>query len=155
MSQTVPVDVVGRTYWAYVASAMAEGLGQMLQHGAEGSVIPRRVYTDAQEFFRLALEAAGDAVPSNPSASIANYLIAAGAMPAQKEPVDRPALETFLKEYAQFLQRLQLGKPLRSDDSKVAHELQQFFVQVQEEAEAEAYDKIVQFEPPRTGLRIG
>ena len=154
MSQTAPADVVRRSYWAYVASAMAEGLGQILNHEATSTAIPRRVYVDASEFFRLALEAAGDALPANPSASISNYIIAAdaaSALPAR--PDSRAALRTRLEEYAALLSKLQGGTPVSDDDESTAAGLRDFFVKVQQEAEAETYDQVVRLDLPALSRR--
>jgi hypothetical protein len=155
MSQTVPVDVVSRSYWAYVASAMADGLGGMLERGEKPSVVPRRVYSDAKEFFRLALEAAGDTVPQNPSASIANYIIAADAVRAvQHNQTDRTALRKCLEGYQQLVERLECSDAFKPEEAAVANELKDFFLELEQEAEAETYDRIVQFESPKSGLRL-
>jgi hypothetical protein len=155
MSQTVPVDVVSRSYWAYVASAMAEGLGRILDQGAAPTTIPRRVYADASEFLNLALEGATDSVSPNPSASVANYIIAADAAKSvPRSSADRAALHTCLDQYAQVLSRLAAGQGLTQADSDTAKNLQRFFSQLQQEAESEAYDRIVQFEPPRMNFRL-
>src|SRR5205814_8968452 len=101
MSQTVPAEVVTRSYWAYVAAAMVNGLTRILDQNANAEAIPRRVYADVQEFFKLALEAAGDGLPQNPSASISNYIIAAGAASAvSHSSEDRAALLARLPEYS-------------------------------------------------------
>lgn len=148
MSQTVPIDVVSRSYWAYVASAMAEGLGHILQsHGP--AAIPPRVYVDAREFFRLALEAAGDGLPTNPSASISNYILAADAARAlPQRPSDRTALRVCLEGYSSFLQKLESSGSVDPADEGTAGQLREFFVKVQQEAEAETYGKAVRLDLP-------
>ena len=154
MSQTAPIDVVRRSYWAYVASAMAEGLDKIVRQGAQSTAIPRRVYVDAMEFFRLALEAAGDTLPANPSASISNYIIAAEAAKGlPQRPTDRAALRTCLEEYAGLLNKLQAGAQMSPQDKTTATRLEQFFSKVQQEAEADAYDRVVRLEPPALALK--
>lgn len=155
MSQTVPVEVVGRTYWAYVASAMADGLTRMLRDGAGATVIPKRVYTDAQKFFRIALEAAEDTVPKNPSASIANYIIAAEAARGQHAVYDaREKLKEQLEQYDLLLKRLANGDTPLKEEQKSVDELCRFFAQLHHEAEAEAYDRAVSMQFTQTGHRM-
>jgi hypothetical protein len=155
MSQTVPVDVVSRSYWAYVAAAIADGLAKILE-GEAATLIPTAVYSDAREFFRLALDATGDAIPKNPSASIANYIIAAEAVRAvQHAQADRATMRAYLQNYRAFLERLQSHGTVPAEDVGLATELKDFFFQLQQEAEAESYDRVVQYEGPkdRLGLR--
>src|SRR5260370_42002212 len=83
MSQTVSVGVVGPSHWAYMASVMAEKLQQMRNAKQTGpDQIPVGVYRDAQEFYRLVLEAAGDRTPLNPPASINAYALDADPLRA-------------------------------------------------------------------------
>lgn len=156
MSQTVPLDVVSRSYWAYVASAMVEGLDRVLQQQqATTAPIPRRVFLDAQEFFKLALEAAGDALPNNPSASIANYIIAADAAKViVQSEADRVQLQTRLVLYSALLNKLETGGPLlQEEELETARGLKQFFAQVQREGEAEAYENVIHSEPLPSAFR--
>jgi hypothetical protein len=156
MSQTVPVDVVTRSYWAYVASAMVNGLAQILDSQVAPTVaIPRRVYVDAHQFFKIALEAAGDVVPNNPSASIANYIIAADAakVVVQSE-ADRAQLQTRLLQYATLLNKLENGAAPLQGELETARQLKEFFAQVQHEAEVEAYERVVRSQPPPAGFRM-
>ena len=149
MSQTRSVDVVSRGYWAYIASAMVEGLDQILTRQVPSTTaIPRRVYVDAHRFFELALEAAGDALPQNPSASIANYIIAADAAKIRVEsPADRAQLESRLQRYADLLTKLEVGNALIAEDNEPMADLKRFFAEVQHDAEAEAYERMARAEP--------
>jgi hypothetical protein len=154
MSQTVPAEVVTRSYWAYVAAAMVNGLTRILDQNASPEAIPKRVYADVQEFFKLALEAAGDGLPQNPSASISNYIIAAGAARAVPQPPeDRADLLARLEHYSSVVNKLEAGEPLTKTENEAAATLKEFFLQVQHEAEAEAYDRVVESDPYRTIFR--
>jgi hypothetical protein len=138
-----------------MASAMVDGLGQILGDNAGAEVIPRRVYSDAQDFFRLALEAAGDTLPTNPSASISNYIIAAGAAKALPQPsTDRAELQRRLQEYAIVVNQLQSGQNLAEHERRIAVTLKDFFAQVQREAEAEAYNRVVESDPLPISFRL-
>jgi hypothetical protein len=156
MSQTVPVEVMNRSYWAYVASAMVDGLDQILHHDvAPAMAIPKRVYVDARDFFKLAIEAASDDLPRNPSASISNYIIAAGAAKILVQSIeDRAQLEARLNEYALLIAKLQAGMPPVGGDVQAATALKEFFAVVQQEAETESYERVVQSEGPKNGFGI-
>lgn len=155
MSQTASVDVVSRSYWAYVASRMVEGLDRLIAGEQPGTVIPRRVCADAQEFLRLALEGSEDSVTQNPPASISNYLIAAGAVRATADHSygDRTEVRAALSDYADFVRRISAGSPRETLNDTTAKKLRGFFRQLQQEGEAEAYDKVVHFEMPHVSRR--
>jgi len=154
MSQTTSADIVSRTYWEYVASAMVDGLEQIIQGQAPPtSAISRRVYVDAQRFFDLALEAARDGVPQNPSASIANYIIAANAAHAVHSSGDRLQLRSRLEQFVDLLTALQARTTVVTDDVKGLTDLKCFFAEVQHDAAAEAYERMAS-EIPQTSMRL-
>lgn len=155
MSQTTSADIVSRTYWEYVASAMVDGLDRIIQGQAPpASAISRRVYVDAQTFFDLALEAARDGVPQNPSASIANYIIAANAANVQvQSPGDRLQLRSRLEEFVDLLVALQARTTVVTGDVQGLTDLKCFFAEVQHDAAAEAYERMAS-EIPQTSMRL-
>lgn len=152
MSQTISADVLSKGYWAYVASATAEGLGEILE-GHDASAIPPRVYADAAGFFRGALDAAKGAASQNPAASIANYVIATDAAKARTDN-DRDRLGTSMEQFAGLLNRLSNGEGLRSEEREIANGLVRFFRDLQEQAEAENYSRVVRFDPTKNTLRM-
>jgi hypothetical protein len=135
---------------------MADGLRRIIESGAPSTVIPRRVYVDARDFFQSALEAAGDAVPANPSASIANYIIASQTLNAGKPPapVVRNELRERLTSYNHLLQLLSEGHPPEPADTQTVKELCGFFAELQNEAESEAYQRVMRFDITRPGFRL-
>lgn len=156
MSQTVPAGIMSGSYWAYVASAMVDGLGQILGQQGSPASIPRRVYVDAKEFFRLAIEGAGNTVPTNPSASIANYIIAADAAKIEvTSEAQRAQLEARLQEFASLLRKLEDGVgPADAKETASAVALKDFFAGILHEAELEAYERAVAFKMPPTALKL-
>jgi len=154
MSQTVPVDVMSGAYWEYVASAMVEGLGKILEDSqTPAAAISRRVYVDAHRFFDLALEAAGDTLPKNPSASIANYILAANAANVRvRSTADRDTLRTRLVEYAGLVGILAQGNRPQAIDTLTG--LRDFFREVQHDAEAEAYRMLATNEAQTISFRV-
>lgn len=150
MSQTISVGVVGPSHWSYMAAVMAEGLHKA--GGAkriEGNEIPSGVYSDALEFYTLALQAAGDAVPKNPPASFNAYMIAVEAARASwpTVPGTRQEIGACLGRYLSFLRKLQQPRDLVPEELETAEALRKFFLQLQMEGEAEAYEQGVYFEP--------
>src|SRR5436309_2500997 len=81
MSDTISVDVVGPSHWAFVATVMADCLEEVARlRSTRSDLVPKRVYSDAKEFFRLVLQSVGSGVPDNPPASLNAYVIAADAL---------------------------------------------------------------------------
>jgi hypothetical protein len=155
MSQTTSADIVSRTYWEYVASAMVDGLERIIQgQAAPAAAISRRVYVDAQRFFDLALEAARDGIPQNPSASIANYIIAANAANVQvQSPGDRLQLRSRLEQFVDLLNTLQTRTTVVTGELQDLTDLKCFFAEVQHDAAAEAYERMAT-EIPQTSMRL-
>ena len=155
MSQTVPAGVTSGSYWAYVASAMVDGLDQIIGHHATPASIPKRVYVDAKEFFRLAIEGAGNTVPTNPSVSIANYIIAADAAKIEvTSEVQRVQLEARLQEFAGLLQKLERGAgPTGENETASAVALKDFFAGILHDAELESYERAFKVPPAAMKLR--
>ncbi len=157
MSQTISVGVVGPSHWSYMAAVMAEALQKTTQAGRiEGSEVPSGVYSDALEFYTLALQAAGDAVPKNPPASFKAYMIAAEAARASLPTGlgTRQEIGACLGRYLGFLRKLQQPRDLVQEELETAEALRKFFLQLQMEGEAEAYEQGVYFEPLPGGVHL-
>jgi hypothetical protein len=157
MSQTISVGVVGPSHWSYMAAVMAEALQKTAEAGRiEGSEVPSGVLSDALEFYTLALQAAGNAIPKNPPASFNAYMIAVEAAQASCRTVlgTREDIGHCLRQYLGFLKRLQEPRDLLQEEMETAEALRRFFLQLQMEGEAEAYEQGVYFEPLPGGVHL-
>jgi hypothetical protein len=159
MSETISVGVVGRSYWVYMANVMAEYLGQIIQAKRIQSrlaEIPQGVYKDAQEFFRLVLQAVEPGFSENPPASTNAYMIAADSLRGSSTPIPEtdPELEMRLKQYQFFIERLQEPHRLNSDELNTAQALHDFFVRLAQDGESEVYERSVCSVTQPSGLRF-
>jgi len=154
MSKTVSVDVVGPSRWAYMASVMAEKLGQVAAtKQTRAGQFPAGVYSDAREFYRLVLEAAGDGTPVNPPASVSAYALAADAVRAERADATRAEVEQTLERQKALLDDLPKTRELSTNELETLTSLQSFFLWLKQEGESEAYESVVGYELP-VGLRM-
>lgn len=156
MSQTVSVDVVGRSYWAYIAARLVEGLDGHIAGTSSSRVIPDAVYSDAQEFLKLALEGGADTPPlGNPYACLSNYLIAAGAVRASADQTrNRSEVQAVLQSYKSCLEQLSTAR-ISDIDIGLARNLRDFFAELQSEGESESYARVAaQFDMPHVAPRV-
>lgn len=146
MPEILSFDGVGPSYWSYMANVMAECLSKILEtKRIEGELggVPKGVYRAAQDFFRLVLEAAGDALPDDPPASINAYMIATESMrrSLRAVPQTSPELESYLKQYSSFIdERLQHKGNLTDEELLTATSLQKFFLRLAQDGDAETYE---------------
>jgi hypothetical protein len=150
MSQTISVGVVGPSHWAYMASVMAEKLQKISEaRRTTAKQIPAGVYRDAQEFYRLVLEAAGDGTPVNPPASINAYALAADALRTVcAKEISRDEIEQTLGRQKALLENLQNDIELSSDELKTLSSLRDCFLWLKHEGETDAYERGVGHELP-------
>jgi hypothetical protein len=151
MSDTLSVDVVGPSYWTYVATVLAECLERVAKTGrVQPDLVPKPVYKDVKEFFRLVLQSVGDEVPDDPPASLNAYAIAAEAIrrSSMQSPATREALGARLSEYARLVNRLSKPGELKENELEAVKSLQGFFVRLAQEGEAEVYETTFDLEPP-------
>ncbi len=149
MSQTVSVGVVGPSHWAYMASVMAEKLQQIATaKEITAARIPPGVYHDAQEFYRLVLEAAGDGTPLNPPASVNAYALAADAVRAVRADASRAEVEETLGRQKALLEDLNEPRKLNAEELETLSSLQSFFLWLKQEGESDAYERGVGYELP-------
>jgi len=158
MSDTISVDVVGPSYWAYMATVMAECLEKFVaEEEIRPDQIPPAIFDGAKEFFALVLEAAGDTFPENPPASINAYVIASEALRGASRPFPATSqdLRSELEEYSQFVDRLAEPQALtRVEDKEKAETLKKFFLHLAADGESEVYERSVRFEPMPAGYRV-
>lgn len=158
MSDTISVDVVGPSYWAYMATVMAECLKKFVEdEEVRPDDIPPAVYDGAKEFFDLVLEAAGDVFPENPPASTNAYVIASEALRGASKPFPATTqdLRAELERYSQFVDDLAEPRDLTGvADKEMAEALKRFFLHLAEDGEAEVYEHSVRFEPMPAGYRL-
>lgn len=155
MSETLTVGVVGPSYWSYTAAVMTNHLGQVInQRATDPPHLLNGVYLNAKEFFRIVLEAMEEAIPDNPCASLANYKIATDTLLKCVRP--RPSsvgqIDALLRQYAQFLGRLEMQRSLTEEEAMVASKVRDFFAQLTRDGDEEEYVNAVRFEPPGLGL---
>jgi hypothetical protein len=155
MSQTISVDVVGPSHWAYMATVMAECLDEIAKtNRVSPNLVPAGVYQDALEFAQLAVQATRTSVPDNPPASLNAYVIASDVLRQSSQELSQTseAINKQLKQYEEFLQSLKEPRELTDDDAKVVEPLKTFFVRLKEAGESEAYAKAMYLDPMPTGL---
>lgn len=157
MSDTLSIDVVGPSYWTYMATVMADCLEQISSSKqVRANNIPSGVYRDAKSFFKLVMQSVGKDLPENPPASLNAYVIAAYAV---KESSDQElktldSLEEVLDDYSKLLNRLDKPGKLKEHEIDTARDLQQFFRELAQAGEAEIYERTVDyFEPALTSTR--
>lgn len=158
MSESVLVDVVGPSHWTYMSAVMAESLRRTIRDARfRRGQVPPAVQDEVLEFFRLALEGAGENVPKNPAVSATSYLIAADAVEASiGQMVAAFEVEKQLTEYAQLLTRLfQVSSKLNKKELGTARRMRAFFERLREEGAAQMYQKLVHSESPGVGFRGG
>jgi hypothetical protein len=157
MSKTISVGVVGPSHWSYMASIMADRLGRIAETKTiEPSKIPRLVYTDALEFYRLVMQAAGDDPPDNPPASMNAYSIAAdGVRASAPDQSSTPEeIHKTLADHLSLLECLTKQRPLDEHELETVKSLRRFFLWLKSEGETEAYERGVHNESFATMLRI-
>jgi hypothetical protein len=155
MSDTISVDVVGPSYWAYVATVMAECLEEATRSKqVRVGLVPRGVYSDAKEFFRLVLQSVGNGVPDNPPASLNAYVIAADALRNSSDsfPRTREELGQRLAHYSELIDHLGQPRNLTTEEIEIATSLKEFFERLAQAGESEVYERTVDLEPPFLAL---
>lgn len=157
MSDTISVDVVGPSYWAYMATVMAACLEEISDSKRiQVKQVPLGVYRDAKKFFQLVMQSVGKDLPENPPASLNAYVIAAYAVKesSEDEPKSLQALGEVLEGYSTLLDRLDKAGNLNEQDAKTAKDLEQFFRELAQAGEAEIYERTVDyFEPALSSYR--
>ena len=151
MSDTLSIDVVGPSYWTYMATVMADCLEQIsISKQVRLNNIPSGVYRDAKGFFRLVMESVGKDLPENPPASLNAYVIAAYAVKesAEEEPETLDSLGEVLEDYSKLLDRLDKPGELDEHEANTAKDLQQFFRELAQAGEAEIYERTVDYIEP-------
>lgn len=143
MSMTNSIGVVGPSHWSFMAATLAEYLGNMLEGKPQRASIPRGIYADAKQFFKLVEQALRrNGAPENPPASIKAYVVASDAArnasgPHPPSPQD---IEKSLNMYIDLVNRLQNLQQLEGEDAHVAESLKKFFDQLYRDGESEAYE---------------
>jgi hypothetical protein len=149
MSDTLSIDVVGPSYWTYMATVMADCL-ESIAATKRVQPIPLGVYKDAQSFFKLVMQSAGTELPENPPASLNAYVIAAYAVKdsLDNEPKSLDSLGEVLEDYSNLLSRLDRAGELNERELETAKDLQQFFRELAQAGEAEVYERTVDYVEP-------
>lgn len=153
MSRTSPAEYVNAEHWRYTAQAMDEFLGAVIsQRAVRSGQFPVRLVVAAEEFLNNALSATGNKDEEDPSASIANYRIAARALRVSNPEFaqSRSKLEDALREHLASIKGLPTPRPLAPDDVSKLQTLKEFFRQVFQAADAQAYVEAVAFDPFET-----
>jgi hypothetical protein len=121
MSQTGYMDMTGPGRWAHMATSLAEVLESL---SATSEEVPASLRQAANYFFDLVLQVAEGHVPENPSASVANYRIAADAFMAsgiQANNVQAVARE--IRRYSGLLGKIGQDQALSEDETRSVSEL--------------------------------
>ena len=149
MSKTISVGSVNASYWSYMSVVMAEWLEQALNaRRFDFEPIPKGVYSQAREFFRLAQQASTDAM-ENPSASISAYITASNAInSAAPSAPDDQELGKSIKVFADFVERLSDPAKMTPNDLQLVKPLREFFLQLYENGEVLNYEDVVASEMP-------
>jgi len=144
MSYILSVGVVGPSYWSYMAAVMAECLGRVVgaSHVETGD-FPRVATSDAREFFRLVLQATNDTVPENPPASLSNCVLAITAIKRAGIVLVAKDYATELSLYSVLISSLEQPYVLTTEELRVAKNLQEFFIQIQQWGDEERYETVM------------
>jgi len=155
MSETMSIGVTGPSHWSFMASVMAERLEKIgSRKRVEREDVPKGIYSDVRELFRLVLQAADDSLPDNPPASMNAYVIALDAMTGafQPFPKTRGELKDHLEEYSRFIEGLGQPHTLTPLEAQTAESLRKFFLKLHQDGESEAYERRVHLAAPITKL---
>jgi hypothetical protein len=157
MSMTHSIGVVGPSHWSYMAGVLSERLEKAIDHGViEPNTIPRGVHRDAQEFFRLILQAFGGVPPENPPASMNAFVIASDVMrgfsAGKRETLQE--LKQRFSRFADIVNGLSDAREIEENELPLLRDLQKFFCRLHEEGESEAYERRLQLEVPFVGHRF-
>jgi hypothetical protein len=159
VSMTKSVGEVGPSHWSYMAGTLARRLGKIVRKKRiEEKDIPQGVYVDAKEFFELIVQALGARLPENPPASMNAYHIASEILRTSVSPAPNNLedLEGHLERYSTFIHdRMARPTILKRPDLKTARELRKFFLELEREGEAEAYERRVAFDESSSESRFG
>jgi hypothetical protein len=151
MSDTLSIDVVGPSYWAYMATVMADCLEEISRSKRiRHNQVPLGVYRDAKKFFQLVMQSVRKDPPDNPPASLNAYVIAAYAVKGSSDE-DLTTLKDLgdrLKGYSKLLDRLNQAGSLNQQDAQTAKDLKQFFRELAQVGEAEIYERTVDYLEP-------
>lgn len=157
MSMTNSVGVYSPGYWSSMAFTMMESLQEMLRLRRRVE-IPETVHRDAVRFLQLGIDANSKPMPSNLSASINAYRIAADALRSAElditnsSALKREDLAEMLSSYLGLLQRLPNLTELKEDDLQLIRKARLFFGEVAKEGENEAYESTISFEDEKIGI---
>jgi hypothetical protein len=157
MSETMSVGVVGPSHWAYTATVMAECLGEFIKEKRVfANEIPKGVFLDAKDFFKLVLQAIRGSIPDNPPASINAYAIATDVVcNVSSVPSDQKQLDDLLSGYANLVVGLASEHELNDEELKKIVSLKEFFDRLARDGENEMYEQAIHFEPNSTvGFRV-
>lgn len=144
MSRVLNPSNIEVSYWRYPAFAMAEGLDTIIKNKAiKKGDIPKGIYLDIQEFFKLVLEAQAPGSGVNPLACIASYRIASGAFRHFKTDEEIKDIDSGLRSLWETFKKLE--KPRNFGEKEVLDliDLKSFFYQIFRAAESETYEKRV------------
>lgn len=143
MSMTIPVGVVGPSYWGYMAREMSNHLESVVHSKSIQGNVPRGVYYSALEFFKLVVPVVSHQVPENPPASMNAYMIAADVV--RNSPGDRGIkrndLGDRLRGYLDLVKRLDSPGTLNDEEVKRAQGLKCFFSKLAQKGETSAYEE--------------
>jgi hypothetical protein len=151
MSDTLSIDVVGPSYWAYMATVMADCLEDISRSKEiRPEKVPQGVYRDAKKFFELVMQSVSKDLPENPPASLNAYVIAAYAVKdsSQDELTTLKDLGDRLDGYSKLLHRLNKADNLDEQDVQTAKDLKQFFRELAQAGEAQIYERAVDYLEP-------
>ena len=143
MSLTVSTAANGMGYWTYMAAVLVESLEHVIRlKRLPANAVPKGVFSDAQEFFRLAVQGSAGIGSEDPTASLNAYLIVADVVRESSPKLRKhDDIETSLEEWADFAKTLRKPRSLNNKELQLARTLREFFRQLQEEGEAEAYER--------------
>jgi hypothetical protein len=147
----------GVSHWTYMAALLAERLARVIAaREIRSDDIPLAARSDAEKFFTLARAGAGESLSENASASISAFVIASDVL----RMTERSALESrkevlrHLDEFDTFLKQVEEPRTLTGRELSVAEKLQNFFLRLQEEGEAELYAESIHGEEQTYGFPL-
>ena len=130
MSRTINIGVVSRSSYNYMAIAMAESLSKCIRaKRVMRKFILRGVLSGACRFFSSGNEVFKKKIPSNPLASINNYIFAADSLQMTSRIVfSQKMFNEKFAAFEAFLNSLKNPRKLENKEMELAKELTMFFV---------------------------
>jgi len=144
MSRILNPNNINASFWRYPSFALSECLDIIIKNKfIKEDDIPKGVYLDIKDFFKLVLGAKTPKSDVNPLTCIANYRIASSAYRHSIKVDETMDVDQGLKKLSQTFDSLDNPRNLSSAEVEEIKMLKTFFDQIFHTAEMETYERRV------------